>query len=190
MATPSPPPPREQLPTRIPQKASSFSAQLWAQSVGERIQLLLDPKPETAANFIRAGIESFDVQDLAVFIHTDRDLIPLLYEWMQLDDKLVAPWAKSIIRIWWPQIFAAAMNPAQLLEDIRRHDPAKAAVLDIPKGRAWFNWTIFNLLTFFRAYAEIKGDGIIQPPPNLPDRLRRLALEGAVTVIERVRRRS
>ncbi len=158
-------------PTRIPPKASGFAASLWAKSVAERIQLLLDPNPETAADFIRAGIESFDAYDLQRFVETDADLIPHLKEWMELDNTMVRPLAQTTIRIWWPQIFAAAMNPRQLLEDIRAHDPGKGAVLDTPKGRIWFNSTVYNLLTFFRGYARIEGDGQIVPPPNMPERL-------------------
>jgi len=177
-------------PTRIPPKASGFAASLWAKSVSERIQLLLDPSPETAADFIRAGIESFEAPDLQRFVATDADLIPLLKEWMQLDNAMVRPLAQTTIRIWWPQIFAAAMNPRQLLEDINAHDPTKGAVLYTPKGRIWFNATVFNLLTFFRGYARIEGDGQIVPPPNMPEKLKRKALRGAVRLLSKVQGRS
>ena len=173
--------------TRVPPKASKFSAELFAKSVGERVQLLLDPKPETARDFIRAGIESSSAEALAQFVKEDRDLIPLMKEWLELDNPMVRPWAQTIIRIWWPQIFPAAMNPAQLLADIRAHDPAKGAVLDTPKGRIWFNSTVYNMLTFFRGFAQIQGDGEILPPPNMPERLKRKALKGAVRLIDRVR---
>src|SRR5208282_6860443 len=122
------------LKSRAPKGASGFAADLWKQSVGQRIQLLIDPKPETASEFIRAGIESFDVRTLAYYVENDSDLLPQLREWMALDHDTVRPWAQTIIRIWWPQIFAAAMNPRQLLADIQAHDPAKAAVLSTPKG--------------------------------------------------------
>ena len=174
------------LPTRAPKNASGFAKQLWTQSIGQRIQLLIDPKPETASEFIRAGIESFDSPALLYYIEHEADLLPQLREWMALDNDTVRPWAQTIIRIWWPQIFAAAMNPKQILEDIRQHDPAKAAILDTPKGRDWFNATIYNLLTFFRGYARIAGDGTIQPPPNFPERMRRKALTGAARLLSKV----
>ena len=177
-------------PTRIPPKASGFAASLFAKSVAERVQLLLNPSEETAADFIRAGIESSDAADLRRFVENDMDMIPIVKEWMELDNAMVRPLAQTTIRIWWPQIFAAAMNPRQILEDIRYHDPEKAAVLDSPKGRIWFNATIFNLLTFFRGYAKIEGDGQIVPPPNMPERLKRKALRGAVSVMRKVQGRS
>jgi vacuolar-type H+-ATPase subunit E/Vma4 len=188
VAAPRPNQPKEPA-TRIPKKATKFSADLWAKSVGERIQLLIDPKPETARDFIRAGIESFGPEDLVYFIENDMDLIPVLHEWMELDNKWVQPWAKTVVRIWWPQIYGAAMNPQQILAEIRVHDPAKGAVLDTPRGRIWLNATIFNLLSFFRAFGEIEGAGVIQPPPNLPERLKRYALKGAARVTAAVRGR-
>lgn len=179
--------PPTNLPSRAPKKASSSAARMWLAPITERIQLLIDPKPETARDFIRAGIESFDVQDLARFIHEERDLVPPLKDWLALDNDTVRPWAQMVIRIWWPQVFAAAMDPAQILADIRAHDPWKAQVLDTPKGRIWFNATIYSLITFFRGYAHIEGDGVILPPPRFPERMRRKALRGAVRVMERVR---
>ena len=175
------------LQIRAPKKATKFAFDLWTQSVGQRIQLLINPGPDTAAMFIRAGLESFDVGDLALYIRESRDVIPVLREWMALDHDIVRPWAKTIIRIWWPYIFPAAMNPAQMLADIERDDPAKGQLLRTKEGLAWFNATVYNLITFFRAYAQIQGDGVIQPPPNLPDRLRRKALKGVAGVMERVR---
>src|ERR1700675_4438860 len=106
--------PAKEPPTRIPKRASRFAASLWAKSVGERIRLLIDPSPQTASDFIRAGIESVGVEDLAYFIETDQDIIPVLYEWLELDNGIVRPWARSVVRIWWPQIFEAAMNPRQM----------------------------------------------------------------------------
>jgi len=183
VAIPSQP---KDLQTRAPSKASKFAADLWTRSVGDRIRLLIDPSPETAATFFRAGLESFDVQDLRAFVESDRDVIPLLVEWMALDHEIVRPWAQTVVRIWWPHIFAQAMNPAQMLADIARDDPVKGAVLNTPKGRIWFNSTVFNLITFFRAYAKIEGDGVIQPPPSIPDRLRRRGLRGAARVMEKI----
>jgi hypothetical protein len=81
------------------------------------------------------------------------------------------------------------MNPRALLEEIRRDHPDLAAILDTPSGTRWYNATVFNLLTYFRAYGQIRGDGVIQPPPNLPERLRRRALTGVAGVIEKVRGR-
>ncbi len=177
-------------PTRIPPKASGFAASLWAKSVAERVELLINPSEEAAADFFRAGLESFDVHDLRLFIEQERDVIPLLREWMQLDNGLVRPVAQATIRIWWEPIFRTAMNPGQILADITAHDPAKGAILNTPKGRVWFNSTIFLLLTFFRGYASIAGDGQIIPPPNMPERLKRKALRGAVRVMNKVQGRS
>jgi hypothetical protein len=174
-------------PTRVPRKASPFAARLWAQSVGERIELLINPNPETAGTFIRAGIESFDAQDLALYVETEEDVIPLLVEWMQLNNGMVKPLAQMAIRVWWTSIFDAAMDPVGMLADIRTNDPQKGAILDTPKGRAWFNVTVYNLLVFFRAYGGIQGDGRIEPPPNVPDRLKRRALTGAARLIDKVR---
>jgi len=181
----APSPPREPA-TRIPRKASSFAASLWAKSVGERIQLLINPSPETAADFIRAGIESFDAVDLQRFIANESDLIPVLKEWLELDNPVVRHFAQTTIRIWWPQIFAAAMNPRQLLADISAHDPQKGAVLSTQRGTIWFNATVYNLITFFRGYAQIQGEGVIQPPPNLPERMKRKALAGIGAVMTRI----
>jgi len=172
--------------TRVPRKASGFAADLWSQSVWERVQLLINPSPETAKTFMRAGLESFDLADLRLYISTQRDVIPLLREWMQLDHDLVRPWAQSIIRIWWPQIFEAAMNPAQMLADIARDDPAKGALLATKEGRDWFNATIFNLISFFRGYARIEGDGVVQPPPNFPEKLRMKALGGGSRILRKI----
>ncbi len=151
--------------------------------------MLIDPNPETAGLFMRAGLESFAPNELRHFIETDQDTIPMLYEWLELDDPFVRPWAKTVVRIWWPHIFNAGMNPIQLLHDIKRDNPPVGAILDTPPGRIWLNATCFNLLNFFRVYAAIEGDGVIVPPPNLPERLKRRALRGAAGVIERVRGR-
>jgi hypothetical protein len=186
VGTPSPP---TNLPSRAPKNASGFARDLWMQGIGERIQLMLDPSSENAAMFIRAGIESFDAVQLRHYIDTDGDLIPVLREWMELDHALVRPWAQTVLRIWWPQVFAAAMDPQQLLADIRLHDPDKGRVLDTPKGRIWFNATVYNLITYFRAYAKIEGNGTIEPPPNLPERLKRKALQGAGAVMAKVQNR-
>jgi hypothetical protein len=176
-------------PTRIPPKASRNAASLWALSVWERFQLAVNPTPEVAATLFRAAVESFDARDLRYYVENEMDVIPLLREWLQLDNGMVHQLAPTIVRIWWQQIFAVGMNPRALLEEIRRDHPDLAAILDTPSGTRWYNATIFNLITYFRAYGQIQGDGIIQPPPNLPERLRRRALKGAAGVVEKVRGR-
>jgi hypothetical protein len=157
--------------------------------VWERFQVAVNPTPEVAATLFRAAIESFDAQDLRIYIENDKDVIPLLREWLQLDNGMVRQLAPTIIKIWWQEIFAVAMNPARLLADIRREHPELGALLDTPRGTVWFNATIFNLVTFFRAYGRIEGDGVIQPPPHLPERLKRRALKGAAGVVEKIRGR-
>ena len=155
----------------------------------ERFQLAVNPTPEVAAMLFRAAIESFDARDLLYYIQNDKDVVPLLKEWLQLDHGMVKQLAPSIIRIWWQQIFAVAMNPRALLDDIRLDHPELAVILDTPKGTQWFNATIFNLVTYFRWYGRIEGDGVINPPPNFPERLRRKALRGVAGIVEKVRGR-
>ena len=176
-------------PTRVPKKASRFAARLWAKSVVERVQLLIDPSPETARTFFQAGLESFDINDLRFYIETDQDVIPLLREWMQLDHDLVRPWAQTVLRIWWPVLFDTAMNPARILADITADDPEKGALLSTPKGRVWFDSTIFLLISYFRWYAQIVGDGQILPPANMPDKLKTKALTGAVRLMKKIQGR-
>ncbi len=137
----------------------------------ERVRLLLNPDPAVAREFVEVGIESFGVADLqrAVVIHLD--LVPYFREWLQLDNEFVRPFAKRFLRIWWRDIYTAASNVPKLIEDVKRMDPEKGAILDSPEGRRWLNTNIYNLMTYFRAYGNIKdADGVgrpIAPPKSL-----------------------
>jgi hypothetical protein len=173
--------------TRIPRKASPGAAQLWGMSVLQRFQLAVNPDEETAKLLFRAGIESFDERDLALYVQRNEDVIPLMREWMQLDHPMVRPLAQSIIRTWWyPYIYNVGMDPEALLQDIVRDDPRKGAVLNTPAGRRWWNATVYNLFVFLRAYAQIPGEGGIAPPPNMPEKLKRRALAGASRLLQKI----
>jgi hypothetical protein len=174
-------------PTRIPQKASNFAARLWGLSIWERFQLAVQPNEETAALLFRAGLESFAPDELRDYVENDRDVIPLMVEWMQLDNGLVRPLAQSILRIWWyPWIYNVWIDPLKLYNDVCKDNPALAPILRTAKGRAWWNITVYNLATFMRAYAGIQGDGRIEPPPNAPERLKRKALQGAARLMGKI----
>ncbi len=126
--------------------------------------------------FIEIGFENFTVRDLETAVREQVDVIPLMSQWLHLEDMGIRPFARMAIRAWWREILDAAMHPMSVLESIRQQEPAKAAVLDTPEGRMWFNATLYNLIMWLRAFGKIKGDRVLQPPPVMPERLIRREL--------------
>lgn len=174
-------------PPWAPRTATTAAKRLWLQPLAEKWDLLMNPSEGNARLFIRAGIESFDAASLQHAIENDIDVVPLIVAALKLDNDWIRPWAKTALRIWWQKVYIAGSDVPRILAEISTHDPPKGVLLNTPRGRVWLNATVWNMLNFFRGYAEIKGEGAIAPPLTLPDRLRRKALQ-AGTHIFRTRR--
>lgn len=159
-----------------PSGASERAKKLWLLPIMERMKLAVNPDPETAQLFWRAGFESFTAPQLRDAIVNSVDLIPYLRAKILLDDGPFHYVAKSVIRIWWRTIYDIGMHPKRILDDLQTNAPDLYVVLNTPEGRRWLNATVFNVLNYLRWYAEIKGGGAIAPPPSIPFRLMRRAL--------------
>ena len=153
-------------PEWAPPSASPRAAAAWKENPLKRGWKLLHADEQTIREYVTIGIESFSAQEMDWAIHHGYDVLPGLIIKGQLNHPLRRPFARKQIYHNWTQIHRALTHPKVLIEDIRRRDPAKAAVIDTPTGRDWLDWTCYRVHSFMRVYAKIRGTGVLAPPSS------------------------
>jgi len=149
-------------------------AEVFGMSVFDRIRLFMSrPSPQTVEQMVLSAFQSSTPAEAWKLASEGHDVLPRLIEVSWLNNTLVRPWAKSIIRRNWDYVryylVGVASDPLSgpngILLRMKQSSSPLFEVFDSEAGRAWLAWTCYRLAVFFRDYSEVKDKDPIVPPP-------------------------
>lgn len=176
-------------PQWTPPSATAKAKHFWEMGPIARAWKLISANPqedpEFVENLVLIGFESFSPAEMHECIETGFDVIPGMIKRGALHYRVVAPWARMLIRKYWDNIYYylvgysndAWSGPPGLVQRMRMKDPLISREFETEKGWAWLNWSCYNLVNFLRIYANPPEKGPI-PRPSMANPIRSPALPG------------
>lgn len=155
----------EQRGVWAPPDATPEAKRVWHRGWTDAIHLTWKQDPAGIDYYMGILIQSFTYDQFRLAIDRGYDLLPEIEAKFQFDVPALAHFARAGIRAQWPIIYQYLAQPIQVRERIRSADPQKATLFDNRAGWEYLCALCWHILKLLREKGQIRGEGVILPPP-------------------------